>query len=59
MEVLAARGCDMQHVTHIIPPEMHVGPSFIVPKVAKHIGLELPDTEIMALVNVRFSSIDY
>jgi hypothetical protein len=52
MEVLEARGCNMQHVTHVIPPEMHVGPSFIVPALAKQIGLDLPDTEIMALVDV-------
>lgn len=49
------RGCSMQYITHVIPPEGHVGPSFAVPKLTKAIGVDLPDTEVMTLVDVSFS----
>lgn len=53
MEVLTARGCVLDAITHVLPPEGHVGPSFVVPVLAKKIELDLPDTEIMTLVKVR------
>jgi hypothetical protein len=52
MEVLTARGCMLDAITHVLPPEGHVGPSFVVPVLAKKIELDLPDTEIMTLVKV-------
>eukprot|EP00873_Tetraselmis_striata_P013731 jgi/Tetstr1/433995/TSEL_023169.t1 len=53
MEVLTARGCVLDAITHVLPPEGHVGPSFVVPVLAKKIELDLPDTEIMTLVKVE------